>query len=172
MNCLIIGDKGVGKSTLIKSVLNQLNLPIYGFITKKECKENGKTPVYIYEAGKEHIKTYENLICYCEDKNLDKTKLVFDKFADKLLIPQKSIIVMDEIGFLETKSNKFCNAILNCLEHDIPVIAAVKNKDIPFLNLIKNHNNCKCFYISKENRNNLYFEVLEFMKSQIKDSYK
>ena len=36
MHALIIGAPGVGKSTLIRRVLAELNRPVFGFLTKKE----------------------------------------------------------------------------------------------------------------------------------------
>ena len=36
MHALIVGDRGVGKSTLIHRVLKNLNRTVFGFETKKE----------------------------------------------------------------------------------------------------------------------------------------
>ena len=36
MHALIVGDRGVGKSTLIRRVLQELNRQVFGFETKKE----------------------------------------------------------------------------------------------------------------------------------------
>ena len=36
MHALIVGDRGVGKSTLIRRVLAELNRPLFGYETKKE----------------------------------------------------------------------------------------------------------------------------------------
>ena len=38
MHALIVGDRGVGKSTLIRRVLKELNCPFSGFETKKEAQ--------------------------------------------------------------------------------------------------------------------------------------
>ena len=35
MHALIVGDRGVGKSTLIQRVLAELNRPLFGYETKK-----------------------------------------------------------------------------------------------------------------------------------------
>ena len=49
------------------------------------------------------------------------------------------------------------------------MIAAVKNRDIPFLNQIREHSKARCFSITPENRDALYEEVLLFMKQQLEE---
>ena len=93
----------------------------------------------------------------------------FDLFATKLTgpVPEGCIVEMDEIGFLEAKSEAFCSAVMALLDGEIPAIAAVKDKDIPFLEKVRTHPNTRCFYITPENREALYEEVLAFVKKQL-----
>lgn len=169
MHILIVGYKHVGKSTLIHKLLEKIGRPIYGFATKKEDHletEEFGSPVYIYDASKPRVQTEENLVGYCKNFHSNARIEVFNQAADILNaeIPEDGIILMDEIGFMEAKAEGFCKAILNRLDGDIPVIAAVKDKEIPFLEQVRNHPNCRCFYINEENRDVLYEEVLEYMK--------
>lgn len=161
----------MGKSTLIRRVLGQIHRPVFGFETKKEealADELGRSPVYIYDAGKERLQTEENLVGYCQNKHFCTMQEAFDRFAPKLLtpVPGGHIILMDELGFMESSSERFCSAVLSLLDGDVPVIAAVKDKDLPFLNAVRSHPNCRCFHITEENRDGLYSQVLDFMKSQ------
>ena len=95
----------------------------------------------------------------------------FDRYAPKLMVsvPEKAVVELDEIGFLEAKSVAFCRAVLHLLDGNQPVIAAVKNRDIPFLNQIREHSKARCFSITPENRDALYEEVLLFMKQQLEE---
>lgn len=172
MHALIVGARRVGKSTLIGRVLQELNRPLFGFETKKEdalADEINGSPIYIYEAGKEHLRTEENLVGYCLNRHSAPLIDGFDRYAAKLRapVPEGCIVKMDEIGFMESKSEAFCKAVMTLLDGSTPVLAAVKDKDVPFLEVVRAHPNARCFYITPENRDTLCFEVLEFMKAQI-----
>lgn len=174
MHALIVGPRGIGKSTLIRRVLQALGRPLYGFETKKETSLTDSIlgdPIYIYDAGMEHQQTPENLVGYCENKHATCIVDAFERYANKLSypVPKGAIVELDEIGFLEAKAPNFCKAILSLLDGSVPVLAAVKDKDVPFLEQVRSHPNAKCFYITQENRDALYEEVLQFMKGQIED---
>ena len=171
MHALIVGARGVGKSTLIRRVVEDLGQPVFGFETKKEdsLAQPGKgSPVYIYKAGEEHRQTEDNLVGWCEYKCLDTRVAGFDRFSAHLLapVPAGQVVVMDEIGVMESSSGEFCRAVLRLLDGEAPVIAAVKDKDTPFLEQVRRHPNCRCFHITPENRETLCAEVSAFMKAQ------
>ena len=174
MHALLVGDRGVGKSTLIRRVLKELNRPVFGFETKKEEAledESRGCPIYIYDAGKPHCQAPENLIGYHREQDIPSITAAFDRYAPKLMksVPDKAVVELDEIGFLEAKSEAFCRAVLHLLEGDHPVIAAVKNREHPFLETVRSHPNARCFIITEENRDTLFEEVLEFMKCQLEE---
>ncbi len=163
MHILIVGARGVGKSTLIRRILGELNCSVSGFETKKEPLPGG--PVYISEAGKMHERSEENLVGYCVNQKPTVFSEAFDRFAEKLAAPAADVIVMDEIGFMESEAKTFCDAIMRLLDGCVPVIAAVKDKDTAFLNAVRSHRNAKCFYITPENRDALFSQVSELIKS-------
>ena len=174
MHALIVGDRGVGKSTLIRRVLTELNRPLFGYETKKEeVLEDAARgcPIHIYDAGKPHCQTQENLIGYHRQTNFDAFTAAFDRYAPRLLepVPEHCIIELDEVGFLEAQSEAFCQAVLHLLDGDRPVIAAVKNKDIPFLQTVRSHPKARCFCITPENRDALFEEVLAFLSKQMEE---
>lgn len=170
-HALIVGARGIGKSTLIQHVLKELDQPVSGFLTKKETSladEQSNSPVYIYDPGT-HSRTSENQVGACGTHGFAVIKGAFDRYAPRLLapIPENHVVVMDEIGFMESEEKVFCNAVLSLLDGEVPVIAAVKNKDVPFLETVRSHPKCRCFYITKENRDALFQEVMDFMKKKI-----
>ena len=174
IHTLIVGPRHVGKTTLINGVLRELDRPVYGYQTKKETAlsdEQMREPVYIYEPGKPRFQSTENLIGYCSPAEGFQTMAgVFDAYAPKILnpVPDQGVIVFDEIGFMESREKQFCDAVLARLNGDIPVIAAVKNKKgFAFLEKVRTHPKCRCFSITEENRDTLFYEILEFMRAQI-----
>lgn len=130
-------------------------------------------PVYIYDAGKKHCQTEENLVGYCKNRHATTIVSAFDRAAQRLMrpVPADHVIKMDEIGFMEAKSEAFCQAVLSRLDGEIPVLAAVKDKEIPFLQAVRVHPNARCFYITEENREALFYEVLAFVKAHWENSY-
>ena len=172
MHILIVGPRQVGKSTLINKIISSVNRPVWGFVTKKETHlldpEHGH-PIHIYDADGPHIQTKDNLVGYCWNQRPEVFTEVFDHFGERLLEkpPKDSLILMDEIGFMESKAEVFCKAILKLLDSDIPVIAAVKDKNTPFLDQVKSHPNCRVFYIREDNRDELFKDVLAFLQKQL-----
>ena len=174
MHALIVGERGVGKSTLIQRVLLELKCPVYGFETKKEQDLEDPVrgcPIYIYDAGEPHIRTEENFVGYNRDGSSESVTAAFDRYASRLVreVPAGTVVELDEIGFLEAKSQAFCDAVMGFLDGSAPVIAAVKTRQAPFLERVRNHPKARCFVITPENRDELYGEVLAFMKMQLED---
>lgn len=163
MNVLIVGARGAGKTTLIRRVLESLDCPVWGFETEKEGDQ-----VHIYDAVAEHVPTEENLVGLCGETRGFPVKEGFDRYAPRILAPVKagSVMIMDELGYLESSSELFCRAVLERLGGRGPVIAAVKDRDTAFLSSVRSHPGCRCFFITEENRDALYEEVLDFVKKQ------
>lgn len=173
MHTLIVGEQGVGKSTLIRRVLGSLDVPICGYLTRKEdalADPELGSPIYIYEVGKTQEQTMDNLVGHCKAQKPVVYPEAFDRFADKLQgmnTPGGGLILLDEIGIMETSSEAFCQAILQLLDGDIPILAAVKYKDRPFLEQVRQHPRAKCFSITEDNRDDLFGEVLSYICRQI-----
>jgi nucleoside-triphosphatase len=160
---LICGEVGVGKSTLIGKLLSHNERPVYGFITKKcDTDEDGEGKVYIHAANAaQRIYTDENLIGICGASGAQRYPDVFDSLGVRLLnAAPEGLLLMDELGFLESKAPMFCAGVLKALDGDIPILAAVKTKETPFLKAVREHGNAILFMITRDNRDALYDEIL------------
>ena len=63
---------------------------------------------------------------------------------------------MDELGFLERDAHRFQEAVLAALQGDQPVLAAVKNRNDPFLQAARGVPGVRVLYITRENREGLF----------------
>ena len=164
MHILICGEVGTGKSTLIQRLLAQNTRPLYGFVTKKlDPDENGFHPIYIHPAGAAERKyEEENQIGTCDRRTHNINLEAFNTIGVRCLRAEPNgIILMDELGFMESKAEAFTRAVIEALDGDIPVIAAVKARfDVPFLNEVRAHPNGTVYLLTPENREGLFEELL------------
>ena len=73
---------------------------------------------------------------------------------------------MDELGFLESRSPLFQRRVLEILDGDLPVLAAVKSQNgIPFLELVKAHPKTAVFHITPDNREELFSRLVPLMEA-------
>lgn len=160
---LITGDSGAGKSTLIRRLLEAWEVPIGGFMTKKEAKdESGYHPIYIHPAAlPQEQRQYreENRIGSCDKRIHDKKPEVFETLGVEYLqtAPPDGILVMDELGFLESRAPRFQKAVLDFLEGERLILAAVKSRaDTPFLQALHRHPKAQVYALCPENREELF----------------
>ena len=171
MHILIVGSNDVGKSTLIRRLLEKVSLPVYGFLTKKEApaQPGGPEPVYIHGVSGERAYTQNNLVGTCIDHHSIRFPEAFERAVYYLRgIPAGSIVVMDELGVMESAARGFCAAVLDCLSGDNLVIASVRNKKSDFLDTVRAHPKARCFFITPGNSDALFLEVKSFMDEQLK----
>ncbi len=172
IHALIISPRGSGSGKLAQEILAELGRPVYGFITKKEDSladaENG-SPIFIREPGKPCLHTADALVGYCKNHRFRTIPGAFDRFAPRLTVSvaSGSVFLLDTLGFMEAQEKAFCQAVFCLLDGDVPVIACMKDKDFPFLNAVKNHPNCKCFFLTPENREELRQQILSHMRRQL-----
>ncbi|MEG1810402.1 MAG: nucleoside-triphosphatase [Clostridia bacterium] len=156
---LICGDIGVGKSTLISRLLTHSDRQIYGFVTKREpADDKGVCSVYLHPASaQERVCTQANRVGNCNPDDMMLNTAAFDDIGVSLLKAEPSgILIMDELGFMESGADLFCAAVLNALDGGIPVIAAVKSRHTPFLDAVRKHPNVNEYCVTLENRDELY----------------
>lgn len=169
---LLNGDRGVGKSTLIRRLLAENERPVYGFFTKKlAADKTGFHPIYIHPAGRPaeaRAHTDENLIGTCDTVTHNIELDVFNTLGVRYLAEARpgGLIVMDELGFMEAEAEAFVQAVFTALDGEIPVIAAVKTRyDVPFLNAVRAHKNARVYDVTADTRDALYTELCEVVRA-------
>ena len=115
----LIGPDGVGKSTLIRRLLEHSTREVGGFVTKRlpVADENGFFPIYLYPASQsegERRNETANLVGTCDSRSSIRHPEVFDGLGAQLIksAPSGGIILMDELGFLENDARVFQSTVL------------------------------------------------------------
>lgn len=167
MHILLTGERQAGKSFFIRRLLRGQTRPVYGFVTKMEGEgEDGLRPVYMHPAWeKQEDWSYakENLVGLCGREGVKEIfPRVFETLGVSLLKDAKEdgLLVMDELGYMESTAPLFTREVLEKLAGDIPVLAAVKKRPgVPFLEQVWNTPGALKYEVVPENRQAL-FETL------------
>ena len=173
MHLLITGEVGVGKTTLIKKLLEKIpEDKLYGFYTQKISPDGkwGKTgDIYIFPAPYEEDpkKTH----CVAEILGNHQFNLhmeAFEKYGVSLLenIPDGSYVLMDELGFLESKASKFCQKVIELLDRKVCVIGVIKPTHTEFLDKIRSHEKVALYHITEDNRDQLAEDLLQILEKE------
>ena len=167
---MIVGRNGVGKSTLIRALLDAIPLPVSGVITKKEAAApNGLCPVYIHLYGEDRQYTVENRIGECSECGSIAYPEAFDRFVSRMQFGNDGVIVFDELGFMESGAPRFTEAVLHTLDTAPLCICAVRDKQTAFLNAVRSHPRASVFTITEESRDALREQLLMMLPTLMKD---
>jgi len=133
---LVCGPSGSGKSTHIQKLAEEIGGPVYGFVTRKEADGH----IYLFAAAdKARRMSAANRVgeLISTEKRLARPfPAVFDSLGVALLlgIPPGATVLMDELGILETEALAFQARVLEVLRGPYRVLAALKDRETPFLN--------------------------------------
>lgn len=148
---VITGERHKGKSTLLQRIIKTINPnSIRGFYTDKySAKYSKQNGVYIHDARyNEREYTEENCVAYSpqdskghECSSLIRNTLVFDTYGVSTLknIADNDLIIMDEIGKLESDAEVFKKCVLNAFECKNNMLAVVKKPSNDFLRSLITH---------------------------------
>lgn len=147
----LTGEKGVGKSTLLKKLLPAGN--IGGFYTVK-CQTAQDCPsIHLLRPGE--TPTPENLLFRCGRRHDAAIAQRFDCLGCAALAAPADILVMDELGPAENDAAAFQAAVFRALDGDTPIIGVLQRADTPFLRKVAQHPKVQVVSVTEENRNRL-----------------
>lgn len=179
-NIILTGDLQVGKSTIIDKYIEYLknnNLSYGGFRTIS-IKEDDLFNVYIIPAtATVTIDKTNNLprLIYTDFELSDKNKIgdrnkkefdksIFDNIGIDILdkdIENKNIIIIDEIGFIETNTKKFIPRIRQLLsDKNKKIVAIFRKHNNNLLDELRNDNQTKIIEVTIDNRNDILNDYL------------
>jgi len=164
-NLLITGLPGVGKTTLIKKIFEELrHLHPAGFYTE-EIREEGVRKGFelISLEGRRGLLSHRDIKGPHRIGHYKVDLKGFEDFLDSIpfFYPLTRLIIIDEIGKMECLSDKFRKTLKDILDSEKRVIGTIALKGSGLIAEIKEREDIKLFEISQSNRETLLSEILE-----------
>ncbi|XP_037818713.1 cancer-related nucleoside-triphosphatase homolog [Lucilia sericata] len=170
---LITGPPGVGKTTLVRKICEDLGnkhkIVCNGFYTEEVRNPNSRERIgfdvvtFNEKRGPLARSDHANKIGPFVGKYQVYVK-DFEELALPLLYTStgRDLLVIDEVGKMELKSKKFEMAVQNCIMKTF-LLATVPyelRQPIPLIDKLKNHPKAEIFVVTKGNRNCLQDEIV------------
>ena len=162
---LITGKPGVGKTTLVQKIIEQMqSVNTAGFYTA-EIRSKGARLGFELHGLNGKCRTLAH-VDIPSGHRVGKYRVDtggFEEFLETLdlLNPDVDLIVIDEIGKMELFSNRFRSLVCDALNSDKQVLASVPIKGNAFIREIKQRSDIHLFEMTHGNRDRLMESILE-----------
>ncbi|WP_457644180.1 NTPase [Persephonella sp.] len=172
MKILIAGRPGIGKTTVLKKVIQKIPNNVCGFYTEdyRDSKGNRKGFRIFTTEGKTEILADKELVSKYRVGSYGVNLEVFERsvipLLERCLEDKNRIIVIDEIGKMELFSDKFVEVVKNIFEDENrTVIATIPVKDVhPVLRWIKDLPDSVVININLRNRDLIPDRIVEMVQ--------
>ena len=176
-NIFVTGSIKIGKTTVVNKVLERLGQIKTGGFKTVPIFENGIRKGFALESfdGKKKLFAHVDLQSSLKFDIYKYDVSVFENFGTMVLersLKNSELIVLDEMGVMEKQTKKFIKLILQCLNAPQPVLGAFQKRALWFLDILKERQDTKIFFIDEENRDTIHEEISLYFADKIKDSSK
>ena len=163
MHYFLTGEIQTGKSTVIRRLVDTLDLNAGGFKTKWTGISGARKLVLMPFSADIASYTDRNIAAVEENGSIVARTDVFDEMGPRILEQRDGydVIIMDEIGFLESRSLAFQNAVTETLDGNIPVLGVIQRRSIPFLNSIRARSDIILITVTEKNRDDVLARLVE-----------
>lgn len=161
----LTGDKQVGKSTLLRRLIEARKLDCAGFETQAFYLSGERRGFTLH--GRVDMPPYQNDCICCariEEKRAVPVLPVFDE--NGVLILKRSLaspapyILMDELGKLEREACGFIAQVYACLDSDKRVLGVLQRCDSAHVAEIARRQDVTVLTVTPENRDHLFHQML------------
>lgn len=162
----ITGERGVGKSTLLKKIIKNVDCSIGGFIQEKE---------FIGESKRFKVNSLYNLeesytigFYDAKKRELHSDMNMFNIISQDILLKSldnRELIVLDELGFMEEKAPLFKETVFKILNSNKAVIGVLKECDGNFVQKIAKREDVQVFKIDENNRGLMEYKILQMLQN-------
>jgi len=165
-NILLTGHPGVGKTTMLKGIIERFpHLAMSGFYTE-EIREKGIRLGFQAVAmnGSSAVFAHRNFQTDPEHRvgRYGVKPEVLETLVLAHLSPQGKavhLVIVDEIAKMELLSMPFREGLLQALDSDCPLLGTISLKGTGFIKQVKRRDDVELFKITTENRNVLGEQV-------------
>lgn len=142
MNLFLTGERDAGKTFIIEAALERWRAqgrgPVRGFRSYKEEEPDGAILIrFTSTASGAAVRTVAR---FCGGERTLYTE-VFDTAGVAILAglrpSSQGIVLMDELGFIESQAPRFQREVLRVLALPIPVLGVLRAQSLPFLDTIR-----------------------------------
>lgn len=167
-NVFVTGRPGVGKTTLIRRVLSELDADAGGFYTS-EIREGGKRVGFAITA----LSGETGVLAHVDHGGPHRVGRygVFRQDLERVGVPALNdavrgaeLIVMDEIGRMELCSKAFQQAVLRALDSIKPVLGTIQQRRGAFLDCVRARADIEVLEITEQNRDAMAESIRERME--------
>jgi nucleoside-triphosphatase len=163
---LLTGRPGCGKTTLIKRVVNNLPRGAGGFYTE-EIRDGGTRAGFkiVTLDGEDAVFAHVDLTAAAGPDRLGKYGLDLSALerigvgAVRQAVRARRIVIIDEIGPMEIRSPIFREAVNEALDSDVPLLATIFARPLPFTDAIKSRSDVTLIEVRQDNRERLVSEL-------------
>lgn len=166
----LTGEKQVGKSSILKRVLQELSVTPTGFQTFPLMINGQRKGNYLH--GLTGLSPYENdspiSIRVEKQKSVPLTE-TFETLGVKILheaLESDAWMLADEIGRLERDADEFQKLFIRCLDEKPVVLGVLQRTTSDFVKKIEERTDVDILEVTKENREKIYREILKRCKDR------
>jgi len=170
-NIFITGLPGVGKTTLIQKVLDQLpsGISCNGFFTGEMRVSGTRVGFEICSLdGRKGILAHKDLRARHRVGKYGVDVAGFENLVLPLLSSRGvQISVIDEIGRMECFSRQFCQKVTELLDSDIPVFGSIALKGRGFIHDVKSRTDVEIIEVTRSNRDDLVVSLTKEIQNRL-----
>lgn len=164
---LLTGPPGCGKTTLIRKIVQKLDLPWRGFTTEEVRGAKGK------RIGFDVVTTdgRRGPLARVDFSGPRVGRYGVDlQFLEEVVLPAMTVrpgtfILLDEIGKMECLSSSFTAAVAALMESPSPLLGTVALGGAPFIREVRRHPQAELVEVTVRNRDELAEEICKKIES-------